>query len=259
MNLGTTKFYIFLVACLVFGTFVSAGEEKKYVPEPKPVKSDIEITAFYYPGTEQMSEWDIVRTTSPQIKPLLGWYDEGNPEVIDWQIKWAVEHGISTLFVDWYWNRGEQRLDHWVKGYYKAKYRSYLSWALMWANHDQPGAHTPAEMKKVTAFWIDQYFKTPEYYQIDGKPVVLIWSWKAIDQDFIDEAATHGETLAPTQGVKRALKLVNDQAVQADGQFHEYVFQLEKNTSWKGKVNELWLNPASVAHVRIEIDYIRFR
>ena len=27
-----------------------------YVPEPQPVKSDVEITAIYYPGTEQMSE-----------------------------------------------------------------------------------------------------------------------------------------------------------------------------------------------------------
>ena len=25
-----------------------------YVPEPQPVKSAVEITALYYPGTEQM-------------------------------------------------------------------------------------------------------------------------------------------------------------------------------------------------------------
>jgi hypothetical protein len=68
-----------------------------------------------------MPEWDMVAQTRPEIKPLLGWYDEGCPEVIDWQIKWAVEHGITSFCVDWYWNRGRRRLEHWVKGYYKAQ------------------------------------------------------------------------------------------------------------------------------------------
>ena len=90
-----------------------------YVPEPQPVKSAVEITALYYPGTEQMSEWDMVAQTCPERKPLLGWFDEGNPEAIDWQIKWAVEHGISSFCVDWYWNKGFRRLEHWVKGYYR--------------------------------------------------------------------------------------------------------------------------------------------
>ena len=31
-----------------------------YIPEPQPVKSDIEITALYYPGTEHMPEWNMV-------------------------------------------------------------------------------------------------------------------------------------------------------------------------------------------------------
>ena len=51
----------------------------KRVPEPRPVKGPIEVHAFYYPGTEQMAEWDQVDQTLPGIKPLLGWYDEGNP------------------------------------------------------------------------------------------------------------------------------------------------------------------------------------
>jgi len=78
----------------------AAERNRSYVPKPVPVRSDLDIAAFYYPGTDQMAEWDMVETTLPKIKPLLGWYDEGNPEVIDWQIKWAVEHGIGTLFVD---------------------------------------------------------------------------------------------------------------------------------------------------------------
>ncbi|MDO5582079.1 MAG: glycoside hydrolase family 99-like domain-containing protein, partial [Planctomycetia bacterium] len=156
------------------------------------------------------------KQTLPHIKPLLGWYDESNPEVIDWQIKWAVEHGISTFYVDWYWNQGVRRLDHWVKAFYKAKYRSYLKWCLMWANHNPPGAHSTEDTIRVTKFWIDNYFKTPEYYCVDGCPVVQIWTWFNIDRDFIEEARQKGEILQKGEGVKRALDLIRKQ-VRAAG------------------------------------------
>ena len=189
-------------------------ERKNYVPEPQPVRSAVEITALYYPGTEHMPEWDMVVQTRPEIKPLLGWYDEGNPEVIDWQIKWAVEHGITSFSVDWYWNRGRRRLEHWVKAYYKARYRKYLKWYMMYANHNQPGAHSTEDQIAVTKYWIDNYFKTPEYYKIDGKPVVCYWSDYNLNRDFIAEAAAHGETLTGDEGIRRAFaiseKMVKD-------------------------------------------------
>jgi len=186
------------------------------IPEPRPVKSKIEITALYYPGTEHMPEWDMVKQTLPGVKPLLGWYDEGYPENIDWQIKWAVEHGISSFCVDWYWNRGVQRLDHWVKGFYEAKFRKYLKWYVMWANHDQPGSHTTEGWIAVTKWWIDHYFKTPEYYKVNGKPAVVVWSRFNVDNDFIAEAAKHGETLKPGEGCRRAFDL-SDRLVREAG------------------------------------------
>ncbi|NLS96821.1 MAG: hypothetical protein GXX96_32195 [Planctomycetaceae bacterium] len=200
---------------LAAATAFAAEQNPGYVPKPVPVQSDLEIAAFYYPGTDQMAEWDMVETTLPNIKPLLGWYDEGNPEVIDWQIKWAVEHGIGTFFVDWYWDRGARRLEHWVQGFYRAKYRSYLKWAVMWANHDAPGSHSADDIVSVTKFWIDHYFSTPEYYRIDDKPVVLIWESEKLDSDFILEAAAKGETLAKGEGAKRALSLSNQIARDA--------------------------------------------
>ncbi|MBR4614775.1 MAG: glycoside hydrolase family 99-like domain-containing protein, partial [Kiritimatiellae bacterium] len=178
-----------------------------YVPEPQPVKSSVEITALYYPGTEQMSEWDMIAQTCPERKPLLGWYDEGNPEVIDWQIKWAVEHGISSFCVDWYWNKGFRRLEHWVKGYYKARYRKYLKWYMMYANHNQPGSHSTSDQIAVTKYWIENYFNTLEYYTIDGKPVVCYWNADNLDRDFIAEAAAKGEELNVGDGIRRAFAI----------------------------------------------------
>ena len=186
-----------------------------YIPEPQPQKSEIEISAFYYPGTEQMAEWDQVEQTLPWIKPLLGWYDESNPEVIDWQIKWAVENGISSFCLDWYWNRGAQRLDHWIKAYYKARFRKYLKWYIMWANHNEVGVHSVEDQVNVTRFWIENYFRTPEYYTIDGHPVVVIWAYTNIDRDFRLEAESRGETLAEGEGIKRALAISNEEMRKA--------------------------------------------
>ena len=177
------------------------------IPEPRPVKSAVDVSAFYYPGTEHMPEWDMVEQTRPEIKPLLGWYDEGDPWNVDWQIKWAVEHGIGSFCVDWYWNRGVQRLDHWLKGFQEAKFRKYLKWYLMWANHDQPGAHSTEGQVAVTKWWLEHYFRTPEYYQIDGKPVVVLWSRNNLDRDFIAEAAQKGETLKRGEGCRRAMAI----------------------------------------------------
>ena len=85
-----------------------------------------------------------------------------------------------------------QRLEHWVKGYDKARYRKCLKWYMMYANHNQPGAHSVEDQIAVTKCWIDNYFKTPEYYKIDGKLVVCYWSADNLDRDFIAEATFCG-------------------------------------------------------------------
>ena len=51
------------------------GAADAYIPEPQPMRGDIEVTALYYPGTEHMPEWDMVKQVTPEVKPLLGWYN----------------------------------------------------------------------------------------------------------------------------------------------------------------------------------------
>ena len=179
----------------------------EYVPEPKPVESDYELGAFYFPGWAKADQWNKIIVSHPERKPVLGWYDEGNPEVIDWQIKWAVENGLKFFLVDWYWSRGRQQLDHWVKGFQNARYKSHLKWAMMWANHNGPGSHSEEDQVKVTQFWIDNYFNTPEYYTIDGKPVVMIWTPEGMDNDIIHIERNKGNSLKKGEGVRKLLDL----------------------------------------------------
>ncbi|MDO5307933.1 MAG: glycoside hydrolase family 99-like domain-containing protein [Planctomycetia bacterium] len=186
-----------------------------YIPEPQPVSSDYEIGAYYFPGWSKRSGWDKINDNAPERKPLLGYYDEGNPEAVDWQIKWAVENGLSFFFVDWYWYHGEVRLEHWVKAFQQARYRHYMKWAVMWANHTGAGTHSTEDWENVTNYWIKNYFNTPEYYKIDGKPVVVIWDKSIVERDMVAEAAKNGVTLNPGEGCKRAFEICRQKCEEA--------------------------------------------
>ena len=186
-----------------------------YVPIPKPMKSDYEIGALYFPGWSRMHAWERIYSTLPERKPVLGWYDEGNSEVVDWQIKWSVENGIQYYLVDWYWNKGRQQLDHWVKAFQKARYKSMFKWAMMWANHNGPGSHSEEDQRNVTKFWIENYFNTPEYYTIDGRPVVMIWSPERMDADVRNIERQKGNELKKGEGVKKLLDLSQSMAKAA--------------------------------------------
>lgn len=146
-----------------------------YVPPPKPVETDDQVGVYYFPGWASINRWRPI-FDYPERKPALGWYDESLPEVADWQIKWAVEHGVSFFAVDWYWCRGSRQLEHWLhRAYFHARYRTYLKFCLLWANHNAPGSHDEADWLAVTDYWIRHYFRRPEYLKIDGKPVVVIF------------------------------------------------------------------------------------
>lgn len=176
-----------------------------YVPEPVPAKTNYEIGAFYFPGWPASSRWEPVRQTAPERKPVLGWYDEANAECCDWQIKWAVENGISFFLVDWYWSAGSRHLEHWLHdAYMRARYRKYLKWCIMWANHNPPNTHSEDDFRAVARYWVDNYFGMDEYYRIDNRPVVMIWSTSRIRDD-----------MGGSEGARRGLDICQQIAREA--------------------------------------------
>ncbi len=154
-----------------------------YVPEPRPIETTRHILAYYFPGWDADAKWECIRHVSPVRKPLLGYYDESNPECVDWQIKWAVENGIRCFLVDWYWVDGAQSLLHWFDAYRQARYRDLLEVAIMWANHNPPGTHSREDWRHVTREWIEKYFTLDSYYHINGRPAVFLWDANSIRTD----------------------------------------------------------------------------
>ena len=80
-----------------------------YVPEPQPVSSDYIVAAHYYAawkkGAAGLHNAFFDLHDYPERTPLAGYYDEENPAYTDWEIKWALEHGINCFIYCWYRKR----------------------------------------------------------------------------------------------------------------------------------------------------------
>ena len=146
------------------------------IPAVHPVTPKIAVGAYYFPGWKTAGSWDPI-TRFPERRPALGWYREGSPEVADWQIRWAVEHGITFFAYDWYWQQGVQQLDHGLKdGLFRAKNPNLIQFCLLWANHNSEGSSSQQDILAASDFWIKEYFNRPEYLTVEGKPIVIIFS-----------------------------------------------------------------------------------
>jgi hypothetical protein len=154
-----------------------------YVPEPVPAPTGrYRVWTHYCPLWKQGTHtgWRAIEPY-PERKPVLGWYDEGTPEVADWHIKYWLEHGISGVVYCWYRSGIDgpvrQNLGHAIHdGLLKAKYLSRIGFAIMWENGCGAGVGSAADlMTNVFPFWLGNYFSHPSYLKIDGKPVLYVW------------------------------------------------------------------------------------
>jgi hypothetical protein len=166
-----------------------AEHDPRGIPQPRPASTGrYQIGAYYFPGWPSQEKWRVL-DAFPERRPLLGDYAEGDPAVMDWQITWAVEHGISFFAFDWYWDRGQRQLEHALHdGYFKASFRSLLKFCLLWANHNPPGSSSEADLLAVVDFWVTNYFWRPEYLTLDGKPVMIVFEPRRLRADMGSEA-----------------------------------------------------------------------
>ena len=177
-----------------------APKRADYVPPPKPVD-----TGRYMVGMQMCPLWrgefhwkNIV--PYPERKPLLGWYDEGDPEVTDWEIKWCLDHGVSFFMVCWYRakaNVGKQPVqtlyEHWIKqGLFNSRYGSQFKFAIMWTVNGSVAGGVDSErdlMENLMPYWIETFFRKPNYLVIDGCPVLSVFDVKKFVSELGGEAA----------------------------------------------------------------------
>lgn len=175
---------------------------EEYVPEPKPVTSDYIVAAHYYAawkkGAAQLHNGFEDLHDYPERTPLMGYYDEENPEVCDWEIKWAVEHGINCFIHCWYRlknNTGKPvtvndlRCGHGLhEALFNAKYQKYMKFAIMFEASERWGGTDEKDMlENLMPFWTEAYFKRENYLIIDNKPVLFVYDEGRLAKDAFPE------------------------------------------------------------------------
>ena len=154
-------------------------------------------TRIFWP--EGIGEWQTVKNAAPKgdyvwdRKPVWGYQNEADPYVMQMQIRAALDHGVNVFIYDWYWYDDRPFLENCLNdGFLRAPNCEDMQFYIMWANHDAnttwdrrnagradstiwQGAVSREQFEKIGRRWISQYFTRPNYYKIDGKPVVSIY------------------------------------------------------------------------------------
>lgn len=181
-----------------------------YIPEPNPAKSDRIVAAHYYAawkkGAAGIHEgFNDLAKDFPDRTPLMGYYDEENPEVCDWEIKWAVEHGINCFIYCWYRkpeNMGKPvtvedlRCGHGLhEALFNAKFQKFMKFAIMFEASPRWGGTDETDMvENLMPFWMDNYFKRENYLVIDNKPVVFVYQQERLEQECFKSVQSQRQT-----------------------------------------------------------------
>ena len=164
-----------------------------YVPAPLSSGSD-----GYYVAAQVCSlwknghhcGWDCI-TPYDELKPVLGYYDEGIVEVADWEIKYMAEHGVDYQLYCWYSTEVDRPIKHpnmneaLHDGYFHARYSDKIKFAIMWENANAAHPGSSENFRNVIVpYWVEYYLTDPRYMTIDNKPVITVFSVDQLIKDF---------------------------------------------------------------------------
>jgi len=175
------------------------------IPEPKPVKprDDLATMAVYLPSWG--AKWppsysgraypkSETLTIGTELHPILGQrypideagtYDSGNPETVDWHIKWALEHGVNAFLIAWMpfstnpsgaWNHKFE------DGFLRANYGDRMNFAIMHITDptwDYPGFQGYDYVNETTEMGKDyvreNYMDYPSYLRVGKKYFYMLF------------------------------------------------------------------------------------
>ena len=231
---------------------------------PAYAAGDVRLRPFWPMG---MGEWETVLTMQQRYPrhewnrhPLWGYINEADPAVMEMEIDQATSHGVNVFIFDWYWFDGRPWMETTLTdGFLKARNRDKMQFYLMWANHnvgndwdtrisyvgDQNiiyrGGVDRAEFEKICKRNIELFFKQPNYYKIDGKPVFMIY-----------EVSTFIEGIGGVEAAKDALAWFREEVKKAG--FPDLELQF---TMWDSQFNYSGVDEAKVQAGRPREDFIR--
>ncbi|MCQ2385465.1 MAG: glycoside hydrolase family 99-like domain-containing protein [Clostridia bacterium] len=179
------------------------------IPAPKPATVDRIVAVHYYAAWKKGAPgihngFDDLHDF-PDRTPLWGYYDEGNPTVTDFEIKWAVEHGINCFIHCWYRKKdnmgkpvtvNDLRCGHGLhEALFHASFQNAVKFAIMFEASPRWGGTDERDMvENLMPFWTEQYFKRGNYLLIDNKPVLFVYSQYRLAKECFPDAAAQKRT-----------------------------------------------------------------
>ncbi|EIX9168578.1 glycoside hydrolase family 99-like domain-containing protein [Klebsiella pneumoniae] len=145
----------------------------------------LDVGVYYYPGWNKpgVKVWEPIKKY-PEREPILGWYQDGDDNIIQKQLAWMEKYGVTYIAYDWYWdeNTGVKNRTFAIDAYLRNSQATNVKFALLWANH----TNTPKNSKEfdnIVNYWIDNYFKSSKYFTINRRPVVFVFSPQRLEMD----------------------------------------------------------------------------
>ncbi len=127
----------------------------------------------------------------PEREPLWGWRHD-SMEIMEKQIDLAADNGIDFWLFCWYWKEdggpmNREAIENLpmhtsMNLYLKAKNKDRIKFGLLVANHQGFQITGTENWGKATEFWM-QYFNDPQYVKVDGKPLVVIFNSRGIENE----------------------------------------------------------------------------
>ena len=232
MNINK-KFFLKSSLLILCCTVLFSCTEKKNAVAENNTDSEYYVAAYIWPSChhderfgdmlwpEGIGEWEVINKGNPRFEghyqprlPLWGNEMDNDPKVVEKWIDLAVEHGVNVFVYDWYWYDEGPFLESALNdGFLKAENNSKMQFYIMWANHDVRRNYWNVHKYKddTSILWnavvdeenfkiivdrvINQYFKKPNYFKIDGKPVFSIFSIDKLMESFDGDTKKTREAL----------------------------------------------------------------
>lgn len=177
-----------------------------------PLPSFVRLAAYVYSGWHPIperddafhpgfTEWELLAACGPRFPghfqprvPLLGSYDDRDPEALGLRLRLAQDHGIDAFVFGVFWCRGkrvfEAGLDH---GFLGGPLGTSTPFACMWANRMprrvlpvraadlpvlDPARQVPTDVDdfvRFVAMLAERYFQRPNYLTVAGRSYFSIF------------------------------------------------------------------------------------
>ncbi len=157
-----------------------------------------ERDASFHPG---FTEWELLRDTRPRFDghaqprvPLLGPYDDRDPEQVGRRLRLALDHGVDAFVVGVFWCRGKRVFEAGLdEGFLGSEEGRTAPFACLWANRMprrvlpvrradlpviDPARRAPSDVDDFVAFvrtLAESCFARPNYLTVEGRSYLSIY------------------------------------------------------------------------------------